>query len=160
MKKRLSLLLVIVMTALLVFGLAGCGNKTTTEAPKVDNEKIIKAAAVTFFKTIPDSYNMVSAKDVKEKYVDNKDPNTVIIDIRAAKDYAIGHVDGAINIPFKELGDKIDTIDKGKKSIIYCYSGQSAGMALSLLRVSGYNNVWSMTSGMAGWDKENFPKVK
>lgn len=77
-----------------------------------------------------------------------------IIDIRAADAYAAGHVVNAVNVPANDVLTHLEgtTADDGKDEIhIICYSGQSAAWATSLLRISGYDNVYSMKFGMCSW---------
>jgi len=39
-----------------------------------------------------------------------------------------------------------------EKIVIACYSGQTAGMAVTFLRLLGYNNVFSLKWGMSSWN--------
>jgi len=77
-----------------------------------------------------------------------------IIDIRNADAYAAGHVENAVNVPATDVLTHLEgtTEDDGKDEIhIICYSGQSAAWATSLLRIAGYDNVYSMKWGMCSW---------
>ncbi len=77
-----------------------------------------------------------------------------IIDIRAAEAYAAGHVENAVNVPVGEVLTHLEgtTDDDDKEEIhIICYSGQSAAWATCLLRLAGYDNVYSMLFGMSSW---------
>lgn len=162
-----SLVLVLVV-ALLSIMAAGCGSTTptsapaqapaSTPAPTVDKAAILKQAAVDYFTNIPDSYNLIDSPGLKAKLAEQG--KVYLVDIRQAKDYANGHIPGAINIPFQELGKKFDTLPKDKQIVIYCYSGQSAGMALSLLRANGLD-VLSLVNGFPEWaEKNKFPVEK
>ncbi len=80
-----------------------------------------------------------------------------IIDIRAADAYAAGHIENAVNVPAGEVLTHLEgtTADDDKDEIhIICYSGQSAAWATSLLRISGYDNVYSMKFGMCSWHSD------
>jgi rhodanese-related sulfurtransferase len=77
-----------------------------------------------------------------------------IIDIRAADAYAAGHVANAVNVAASDVFTHLEgtTADDDKDEIhIICYSGQSAAWATSLLRIAGYDNVFSMKWGMCSW---------
>jgi rhodanese-related sulfurtransferase len=77
-----------------------------------------------------------------------------IVDIRAADAYAAGHVANAVNVPASDVFTHLEgtTADDDKDEIhIICYSGQSAAWATSLLRIAGYDNVFSMKWGMCSW---------
>jgi len=77
-----------------------------------------------------------------------------IIDVRSADDYADGHIANAVNVPLSDLLTHLEgtTDDDGKEEIhIVCYSGQSAAWGTCLLRLAGYDNVYSMKWGMSSW---------
>lgn len=76
-----------------------------------------------------------------------------ILDIRSADDYALGHVEGAVN---STLGGILtDAANNGGKPIVvYCYTGQSACHAVIALRLSGYVDAQSMKWGMSGWHSD------
>jgi rhodanese-related sulfurtransferase len=78
-----------------------------------------------------------------------------IIDIRAAADYDKGHIENAVNVPAADILTHLDAADlTGKEEIhVVCYSGQSAAWATCLLRLSGYDNAFSMKFGMSSWNE-------
>lgn len=65
------------------------------------------------------------------------------IDVRTAEEYKAGHLEGAINIPYDEIEQKIQAVKADKKTDIqlYCRSGRRSGIALETLRTMGYSNV-------------------
>ena len=75
-----------------------------------------------------------------------------MIDIRSAAHYAVGHIDGAVNVPLADLLTHVEanTAAIGTKDIVViCYSGQSAAWGTSLLRVAGYTQAKSLKFGMS-----------
>jgi len=74
---------------------------------------------------------------------DNED-NTVWIDVRSAREYRKGHVEGAINIPHGDIGHKVfQQVDDVFKEV-HIYDGDSgtfAGLALEMLMEMGFNEV-------------------
>ena len=82
-----------------------------------------------------------------------------VIDIRTAEDFATGHIEGAINIPFGEnMQESFSDLPEGK-IIVACYSGQTAGQTTAVLRMLGHDAV-SMHLGMKlGWIAEGYPVV-
>ncbi|GJQ61700.1 MAG: hypothetical protein SCALA702_07530 [Melioribacteraceae bacterium] len=84
------------------------------------------------------------------------DPAQVVIDIRAAADFAIGHIPGAVNVTLKDVVDYYENNNLSSKSVVViaCYSGQTAGYATSLLRMKGYSNVKDLKWGMNSWNDE------
>lgn len=63
------------------------------------------------------------------------------VDIRAAADYANGHIPGAINIAGKDLftAENLAKLPKDKQIVVNCYSGQTASQVTSALRMMGYD---------------------
>lgn len=128
---------------------------TAPSTPAEDPVKAIKAAVETYFNdigsTVKNSYK-ITEKDLKEA-LDKTPDKYAILDLRRADAYALGHIKGAINVPYgpdiaKNL-DAIRAIAKDKTLVVACYTGQTAGQADSLLNVAGINTV-SLNSGMGG----------
>ena len=78
-----------------------------------------------------------------------------LIDIRAAADFATGHVDGAENVPLSNLITHVEELTTSPNEIIIiCYSGQSAAFGTAMLRLLGHDNVYSMKFGMSSWHSD------
>ena len=61
-----------------------------------------------------------------------------VIDVRTPAEYSQGHVAGSINIPLKDLPQKIDQVKKlAQPLIICCASGVRSQQAAILLRGQG-----------------------
>lgn len=98
-----------------------------------------------------DMPSMMPASEVKTLMATNK---VYMIDIRAAVDFAAGHIDGAHNVTLANLLAHVEGIAMANydKVAIVCYTGQTAGFAASLLRIMGYSKVFSMKWGMCAWN--------
>ena len=68
------------------------------------------------------------------------------IDVRSAEEYAAGHVQQAVNIPYTEIAERIDevTTDKDAPLYLYCRSGRRSGIALEALQQAGFTNVTNL----------------
>ena len=76
--------------------------------------------------------------------------NYYIIDLRSAADFAVGHIQGAVNSTF---GNVLATASGASKPIlVVCYTGQTAGHAVVALRLSGYSDAVVLKWGMSGWN--------
>ena len=79
----------------------------------------------------------------------------LVIDVRDAKEYAAGHVAGAIHIPFAELTDRLADIPIEQPVITYCnmhHPGSSRGeRAAAILKKRGYQ-VKAIEGGFPGWE--------
>ena len=132
----------------------------------------VKAAIEAYLKGLADvkgtTYaNYKISEDDAKKLLDAKDTSAIFLSVRKAEDFANGHIEGAINIPFaKGMEQSFNTLPKDKKIIVYCYSGQTAGQTVAVLKMLGYDAV-SLNAGMgiaatgtAGWANKGFPVVK
>ena len=97
--------------------------------------------------------SMIKASSVQ----DELDGNVKIIDLRDGETFKKGHIKNAANVTFNMLpeyfSDNITPSDYDK-IILVCYAGQIASYATLLLRLMGYDNVYSMKWGMSSWNKD------
>ncbi len=73
-----------------------------------------------------------------------------IIDLRAATDFAAGHIQGAVNSTVKDVLTAAQNAG-GKPILLVCYTGQNAAYANVCLRLSGYKDSKIMKWGMSSW---------
>lgn len=68
---------------------------------------------------------------------------TVLIDVRTAEEFAAGHLDGALNIDYQVVAQRIGGagVAKDDEVILYCRSGRRASIALETLKGMGYQHV-------------------
>ena len=78
-------------------------------------------------------------------------PKMVVIDARDAGQFAKGHIPGAINMDWRQVLAKRDSIPKNKPVLIYCNTGSLAAQAGFALRVAGWENVRILQGGMEEW---------
>lgn len=68
--------------------------------------------------------------------------NKMIIDIRNPEEYAKGHLEGAINIPFASLYFHPELyLEKDKTYTLYCHSGSNSYLLVLHLNRQGYHCV-------------------
>jgi len=119
------------------------------EAPKPLGATV-QDAAIAYF---PGGFKNIKAADVFANLNDgDKGNDPLIIDVRKAEDYALGHIPGAANVTLANLF-KVETLaklPKSKQIVVYCYSGQSASQATAALRMLGYD-AWNLQFGMPSW---------
>lgn len=72
--------------------------------------------------------SMLKPAELK-KIVDAKDASYVIVDVREPKEFAEGHIPGAINIPMEQFASQSEKLPKEKKIIVYCNSGSRSYIA-------------------------------
>jgi rhodanese-related sulfurtransferase len=109
----------------------------------------VQDAAIAYF---PGGFKAIKAADVFANLNDgDKSNDPLIIDVRKAEDYALGHIAGAANVAVANLF-KAETLAKlpKKQIVVYCYTGQTASQATSALRMLGYD-AYNMQFGMPSW---------
>ena len=87
--------------------------------------------------------------------------NAIVLDVRSADAHARGHIVGARNIPTDELDAKISTLAEFKSTpiIAVCESGISSTRSVNALRKEGFESVYGLKGGMAGWSQAGLPVV-
>jgi rhodanese-related sulfurtransferase len=85
----------------------------------------------------------------------------IVIDLRAKKDFASGHIAGALNIPYDKLHSRIAELDKHKSKtlILVDAQGQQAGTAARELKKAGFTAA-KLSGGISTWRGDNLPVVK
>ena len=76
-----------------------------------------------------------------------------IIDMRDSTAFALGHIDGAVLIPQKELEASHENLPKDKTLVIYCRSGILSADVAEQLREEGYAAV-NLVGGYVKWLQE------
>lgn len=140
----------------------GYGTYTTTDATELEDagvsfDNVMLAEVQAYFNAVLDNANFKIGWDDTKAAVEAKE--ATVIDIRKAEDFATGHIENAINVPFgANMQESFGDLPAGKL-IIACYSGQTAGQATAVLRMLGHDAV-SLHFGMkVGWVKEGYPVV-
>jgi len=86
----------------------------------------------------------------------DKSNDPFIVEVRSAEHYALGHIPGAINIPYKTIAkpENLAKLPKDKQIVTYCYTGHTGQIAATVLGLLGYN-VTNLKFGMMGWTKND-----
>src|ERR1043166_6277857 len=86
-----------------------------------------------------------------DRWIKSGENNLVVVDVRAAEDFAKGHIPGAINLP-KEKWDISEGLQKDKVNVLYCYTQTChlAANAAFQFASRGYP-VMEMDGGFDAW---------
>lgn len=90
--------------------------------------------------------------------LDSAPATVTVVDVRDAKQFAEGHVPGAINIPVETFAAGSGVLDKGRQIIVYCNSGSSSYSAYRKLQKLAYPNIAQMI--FADWKADGLPVAK
>lgn len=78
------------------------------------------------------------------EWVFNGVKTSLVIDVRTPAEFAAGHVDGAINIPYEQIAGKIRAVpgaSEDRPILLYCRSGRRSAIAREALEKIGYRRV-------------------
>ena len=100
---------------------------------------------------------------LKQAYGKFHDPGTIFLDAREPEDYQVGHIKGAINLPFDWFDDHWPDVepllDKDTEIVVYC-SGTECESSLyeaRYLQELGYTRLYIFFGGSAEWESNDFP---
>lgn len=155
---REKALVSVTVTVLIFMVIAAIGGGWPNANAAADNSQVLKQAVFNYYERMPDHIYKIPEVELKE-LIDSNNQDIYILDIRDAKDYEQGHIKGAQNIPFKEVGKNLDKLPQDKTIIVYCYTGQTGGQTTAALNIAGFK-ARSLNGGMNnGWAKSGFPVV-
>jgi rhodanese-related sulfurtransferase len=91
-----------------------------------------------------------------DRWIKTGEDNLVVIDVRAAEDFAKGHIPGAVNIP-KDKWENPQGLAKDKTNVVYCYSQQCHLAANGCVQFAarGYP-VMELEGGFETWKEHQF----
>lgn len=91
----------------------------------------------------------------------NRD-NALVVDLRAANDFEKGHIPGSKNVLMSQFDpeNKKLAAAKGLPVVVVCKDGQASGGAARRLRKAGFEQVYLLEGGIAGWQQADLPLVK
>lgn len=156
MKKRSISIVVMLLFVAAIFSSFGDKNlKDNNQNPPGEFETLLEYLENDIHFLKGDDFPIILANDVRKNL---KNPKQHIIDIRTDSWFEYGHIKNAANVASADLLNYFETKIKPEEYdqiVMVCYSGQSAAYFTSLLRLSGYDNVYSMKWGMSSW-REDF----
>jgi phage shock protein E len=72
----------------------------------------------------------------------------LVIDVRTVQEWDKGHLEGAVLIPYDQIGERIDAVvkDKSQRIYVYCRTGHRASIAKEALEKMGYKDIINLGS--------------
>jgi len=164
--KNCNLLLALAFPFLMFLG--SCGN---AEQSKTENQEPTKEVKVeksnefqllsTYLKAEGDYINANKDKGGAPQLIKAEELNellggyVLILDLRSKKSFSEGHISGAEHVSLGTLVNYMEeevNVDDFDKIVMVCYTGQTSGVATSVLRMLGYRTVYSLMWGMSSWN--------
>lgn len=76
-----------------------------------------------------------------------------VFDTRDAASYAAGHIDGALPVNDDALRKLIQSRQRQRPILVYCYRGNSSRDVCQLIAGLGFSRVYNLAGGWQGWQR-------
>jgi rhodanese-related sulfurtransferase len=151
MIRKLSL---VVLAAILVVA------AVVTTSVAAENEAAWQAAA-EYLSGLPQGFNGIRGDALKAKL--DSGEQVFLLDVREPNEFAGGRIEGALNVPVREVPKSLAKLpqDKNAQIVVVCASAVRSGYVAEALSFKGYTNVKHLAAGfVAGWEKAGYPVQK
>lgn len=118
-----------------------------------DEAEIVRAAVEAY---VADKEPTISAEALYDNLYDEDASNDpVVLSVRSADHYAIGHIPGAINIPWYQIAEResLEMLPTDRQIVVYCYTGHTSAVATTALNMLGYDAV-NLEFGIMSWTRD------
>lgn len=98
-----------------------------------------------------DKFEILDYMDFKNQIVNN----VQLIDVRTSEEFNAGHIEGAINIDFKNeevFYQSFQRLDKKNPVYVYCRSGNRSKKSADKLLEMGFSKVYDLKGGYIDWN--------
>ncbi|WBM74347.1 MBL fold metallo-hydrolase [Saprospira grandis] len=119
----------------------------------LDNFKGFVASTAVYPQALhqPDIIELAEVKALKGEYR--------IFDIRSAKEYKEGHIEGAEHFFLGKLYELAKDVDRNEAIILHCQGGDRAAIGYSILVQMGFKNIKNFSGGIKAWTAAKEPLV-
>lgn len=143
---RGRLLPVIGMMLLIVLLGTGCAAEPT-------NQTLPASVVGAVLENLPSDMGIATSQEVIES-------RPFLVDVRDTREFATGFIEGAVNIPLRELAHSLELLPElDEEIVVVCCSGPRSTIAMTALRTMGFSRVRVLAGGMAAWRSAMLPVV-
>ncbi len=117
----------------------------------------IEAQVADMLANIPEGWGVIRPQGLMDLLIEEP---PFLLDVRQPEEIEEnGYIEGAINIPLRELAQHLDLLpaDLDTPIVVYCGTGFRSAYAMTALQVLGYTDVKSLAGGMRAWNEEGLP---
>ncbi len=94
----------------------------------------------------------ISARELQRERLAKAD--LLLVDVREPAEAEIARIDGARNIPLRELPGRLSELPGHGEIVTLCHHGQRSLKAREILKGAGFANVRSLAGGIDAWSRE------
>jgi len=81
----------------------------------------------------------------------------MVLDVREPREYAAGHVPGAVNLPQAELASRLGELPRDRALLLVCQAGARSLRAAQFLAQVGFTRVTNVRGGTGAWAAAGLP---
>jgi len=114
-----------------------------------------------YLETLPNGFYGIRGEALKAKL--DSGEQLFLLDVRERNEFAVGRIEGSVNIPVREVPKSLDKLpqDKGAEIVVICAGAVRSGYVVMLLKEKGYQKVTHLGQGFVpAWQKAGYPVVK
>lgn len=82
-----------------------------------------------------------------------------LLDVREDWEFAIGHIDGAINLPMQQVPQRMSEIGRDAETVVICHHGARSEQVARFLEAQGFPELTNLTGGIDAWSRDVDPAV-
>jgi hydroxyacylglutathione hydrolase len=82
-----------------------------------------------------------------------------VLDVRDEGEWVEGHIEGAVNIPYNEVEERMGELNPEAMLAVLCAGGQRSVIACALLLRHGFRHVYNVVGGMGAWREERLAET-
>jgi len=121
--------------------------------PEIDSD-LLATVERYLTEVFPSDWGAIRPSDLSTQIAEI---SPVLLDVRQPEEFAQGYIEGAINIPLRQLGQNLDQIPRDRPIVAICGSGHRSTIAMVALQMLGYQDVKSLEGGMTVWNAVQAP---
>ncbi len=94
--------------------------------------------------------------------MNSEEDNMLLLDVREPGETATGKIAKAVQIPVSSIDKRVSELEKhrSKHVIVYCKNGTRSAIACKALDKAGFEHVYNLNGGLAGWLEDHLPLSK
>jgi NADPH-dependent 2,4-dienoyl-CoA reductase/sulfur reductase-like enzyme/rhodanese-related sulfurtransferase len=133
--KRIDVLAVAIQAGMTVFDLE---EMELAYAPQYGSAKDpVNMAGFVAAGLLRGEHPQVSVEELPAADAAGADGQPLLLDVRTPREFAAGHIPGAVNIPVDELRSRLGELPRGRRIAVYCQVGQRGYLATRMLLQAG-----------------------
>jgi rhodanese-related sulfurtransferase len=101
----------------------------------------------------------ISDRELLEQLGSGNPP--LVLDVRTPAEFASGHIEGALNVPHDQIGERLEELSasRDREVVVYCERGPRAAQAADVLERAGFRLVRHLDGDMGAWRSNRLPCV-